>query len=309
MSLEENFDAVGDRMRELFDGLFISVGALGVYARTEKYERVVQALGALITAHRPGDAEALSFPPVMNRAHLERHGYLRNFPNLLGVVSCLCGDERHISKTVGEFDAGQDWTPALDASDLVLSPAACFPVYPITAARGVAPEAGYTFDVSADCFRREPSSDIDRLQSFRMREFVRIGTREQVLSFRSEWIELSVSIAEQLGLTHRIEQASDPFFGRASQILAARQIGQSLKFELLMPIRPQEEPTACMSFNYHQDYFGQCWDIKTRDGAAAHTACVAFGIDRLGIALFAAHGLDIGKWPANARQALGLHTT
>jgi len=307
VSLEEKLGAVVDPMQGLFDGLFISAGALGVYARTGKYERIVQAIGALITAHRPQDAEALSFPPVMSRAHLERHGYLRNFPNLLGVVSCLCGDERHIGKTVDEFNAGRDWTAALDASDLVLSPAACFPIYPIAAARGVAPEEGYIFDVAADCFRREPSSDIDRLQSFRMREFVRIGTREQVVTFRGEWIDRSVSIAERLGLPHRIEQASDPFFGRGSQILAASQIGQSLKFELLMPIRPQAEPTACMSFNYHQNYFGQCWDIRTGDGDPAHTACVAFGIDRIGIALFAAHGLNIEEWPTSVRQALGLH--
>jgi seryl-tRNA synthetase len=61
-----------------------------------------------------------------------------------------------------------------------------------------------------------------------------------------------------------------------------------------------------MSFNYHQDYFGQCWEINTADGAAAHTACVAFGIDRIGIALFAAHGLDIEAWPTSVREALGL---
>lgn len=293
-------------MQGLFDGLFISAGAPGIYARTEKYERIVHALGALITAHRPQDAETLSFPPVMSRAHLERHGYLRNFPNLLGVVSCLCGDERRMSRTISEFDAGRDWTVALASTDLVLSPAACFPVYPITAARGVSPEAGYIFDVAADCFRREPSSDIDRLQSFRMREFVRIGTREQVLAFRSEWIERSIAIAEQLGLPHQIEQASDPFFGIGSQILAANQIGQSAKFELLTPIRPQAPPTACMSFNYHQDYFGECWGIKTRNGAAAHTACVAFGIDRLGIALFATHGLDLENWPTKVLQAFAL---
>ncbi len=302
----EYSDLAEDPMQALFDGLFIPAGALGVYARTEKYERVVQALGAFITAHRPRNAETLSFPPVMSRAHLERHGYVRNFPNLLGVVSCLCGDERQMSRAVGEFNAGRDWTVALGSTDLVLSPAACFPVYPITAARGVAPETGYIFDVAADCFRREPSSDIDRLQSFRMREFVRIGAREQVMAFRSEWIDRSIGMAEQLGLPHEIQQASDPFFGIGSQILAASQIGQSAKFELLMPIRPQAQPTACMSFNYHQDYFGRCWDIKTSDGGAAHTACVAFGVDRLGVALFATHGLDIAVWPASVQQALGL---
>jgi hypothetical protein len=66
-----------------------------------------------------------------------------------------------------------------------------------------------------------------------------------------------------------------------------------------------------MSFNYHRDHFGKTWDIKTGDiateaGDLAHTGCVAFGIDRLTLALFAAHGLDLRNWPAQAREALSL---
>jgi seryl-tRNA synthetase len=61
-----------------------------------------------------------------------------------------------------------------------------------------------------------------------------------------------------------------------------------------------------MSFNYHRDHFGQTWDLRVEDGAVAHTGCVAFGIDRLTLALFAAHGLDLEDWPAAARDALSL---
>ena len=71
------------------------------------------------------------FPPVMSRAQLERHGYLKSFPNLLGAVSCLCGDERHIRGVVQRFvEGGEPGPTALDAADLVLAPAACYPVYP-----------------------------------------------------------------------------------------------------------------------------------------------------------------------------------
>jgi hypothetical protein len=38
----------------------------------------------------------------------------------------------------------------------------------------------------------------------------------------------------------------------------------------------------------------------------AHTGCVAFGMDRLAVALFANHGVDVAKWPASARRALSL---
>src|SRR5579871_2910805 len=162
--------AVGDAeaLAALKQGLFHETGVDGVYARTGRYESMVEALTALISSHRPADAEVMRFPPVMSRAHLERHGYLKSFPNLLGAVSCLCGDERHIRGIVNRFYEGEDWTGELQAADLVLAPAACYPVYPIAAARGLIPAEGLTFDVAADCFRREPSTDIDRFQSFQI---------------------------------------------------------------------------------------------------------------------------------------------
>jgi seryl-tRNA synthetase len=287
--------------------LFCDTGVDGVYARTGLYESVVDALAALISAHRPRGAEVLRFPPVMSRAQIEQHGYLKSFPNLLGAVSCLCGDERHIRGVVGRFvEDGIPWTSALSPADLVLAPAACYPVYPIAAARGAVPEAGYVFDVAADCFRREPSTDIDRFQSFRMREYVRIGTQAQIQAFREAWIERAKGLADVLGLAYRIDLASDPFFGRGGQIVAASQLEQALKFELVVPVQSTEKPTACMSFNYHQDHFGLTWDLKTQAGEPAHTGCVAFGMDRLAVAMFATHGLDVAAWPASVRSALEL---
>ena len=291
----------------LKEALFLETGVDGVYARTGLYESVVEALAALISRYRPKEAEVLRFPPVMSRAQLERHGYLKSFPNLLGAVSCLCGDERHIRGVVTRYvEDGEPWTDALSPADLVLAPAACYPVYPLAAARGPVPAAGLTFDVAADCFRREPSTDIDRFQSFRMREYVRIGTPEQIQSFRQEWIERATGMADRLGLNYRVDLASDPFFGRGGALAAASQIEQALKFELLVPVRSAEEPTACMSFNYHQDHFGLTWDLNTADGSPAHTGCVAFGMDRLAVAMFATHGTDVDAWPAGVREALGV---
>jgi aspartyl-tRNA synthetase len=61
-----------------------------------------------------------------------------------------------------------------------------------------------------------------------------------------------------------------------------------------------------MSFNAHRDHFGTTWDIQDASGAPAHTGCVAFGMDRLTIALFWIHGLDTRKWPASTRAVLGI---
>jgi seryl-tRNA synthetase len=288
------------------EAMLLPSGIDGVYARTAVYEDVVDGLTALISRHREPGTEVLRFPPVMSRRQLEKSGYLKSFPHFLGCVCCLGGGEPEVRGAVERFEAGEDWTQALSAGDLVLTPAACYPVYPLVASRGEVPAAGLKFDVASDCFRHEPSRDLDRLQSFRMREYVHIGTPEQIDDFRRRWIKRGQAVAGQLGLPCRVEAASDAFFGRGGKLMAMSQIEQALKFELLIPVRSASEPTACMSFNYHRDHFGVAWNLRDGDGAVAHTGCVAFGMDRLALALFATHGIDVAYWPVAVRSALAL---
>lgn len=295
-----------DPLDPLADKLFHKMGADGVYARTGLYEGIVERMTQLISKHREEGCEIMRFPPVMSRAMVEKSGYLKSFPNLLGCVCGLHGSEKDVLDAVARFDAGGTWTDDVTPSELVLSPAACYPVYPIAARRGQLPRGGLTFDVLADCFRREPSKHLDRLQSFRMREYVCIGSPDDVADFRDRWMVRAQQIATDLGLAFRVDTASDPFFGRVGQIKAVSQVQQSLKFELLVPLRSEEQPTACMSFNYHRDHFGLTWDIKDADGNPAHTGCVAFGMDRLAVALFHTHGTDLAKWPAKVREMLAI---
>jgi seryl-tRNA synthetase len=284
--------------------LFRPMGIDGVYARTPLYEVVVEHLSSWISRYREPATEVLRFPPVMSRHDLEKSGYLKSFPNLLGYVCALHGSEGEIRAAAARFEAGGDWTASLDPADLVLSPAACYPVYPLVAHRGPVPTSGLLFDVACDCFRHEPSRRLDRLQSFRMREYVCVGSPLQVTSFRERWIERAQVLADELGLPAQVAPASDPFFGRIGRVMAVSQLQQSLKFELLVAIRSAEDPTACMSFNCHLEHFGSIWSLRDEVGEIAHTACVAFGIDRLAIALFRQHGLDVQRWPATVRGVL-----
>jgi seryl-tRNA synthetase len=304
MEHEMNF-VVRDAAAPDLDALFQSSGVDGVRARTQLFERVVEGLTGLISRLRPAQAEVLRFPPVTNRAHIEKSGYLHSFPHLLGAVCCLHGGEGEIRAAIGGA-AAEGWVAKTTPTDLVLTPAACYPLYPLVASRGPIAADGFIFDVASDCFRHEPSSDIDRFQSFRMREFVCMGTAEQVVAFREEWTARGREFAELLALPHAVEPASDPFFGRAAKLLAMNQIEQAAKFELLIPVRAGEAPTACMSFNYHRDHFGAKWGLRTETGEVAHTGCTAFGIDRLALALFAAHGLDLARWGERTRAALAL---
>lgn len=296
----------GDTLGPVGSALFQPLGVDGVYARTALYEGVIERLAALISKERDERAQVLRFPPVMSRRELERSGYLGSFPNLLGCVSALHGSESEIHAAADAHGRGGDWTAALAASELVLSPAACYPLYPLVARRGPVPRDGLIFDVAADCFRKEPSRELSRLQSFRMREFVRIGSEARILAFRTEWMDRAVRLAQELALPATLEVASDPFFGRIGQVKAVSQRQQSLKFELLVPYAPGAVPIACMSFNFHRDHFGVTWGLAEATGEVAQTGCVAFGMDRLALALFMIHGLDPLRWPPRARRALAL---
>jgi seryl-tRNA synthetase len=296
----------GRAVDAIVERLLLSSGIDGVYARTGTFEEVVGGLNVLISRHREPGTEVLTFPPVMSRRDLERSGYLKSFPHFLGCVCCLGGEEAQVRGAVERCDSGQDWTAALAAADLVLSPAACYPVYPLVARRGAVPATGLKFDVSGDCFRREPSKELDRLQSFRMREYVCIGTSEEVDDFRRRWMDWAPDFAGRLGLACRIEAASDAFFGRGGKLMALSQIEQALKFELLVPVKSAERPTACMSFNYHRDHFGNVWNLRNAARQTMHTSCVAYGIDRLALALFATHGVELAGWPLSVRKTLGI---
>src|SRR5260370_29098578 len=96
-------------LEEIGHALFRPMGADGVYARTALYEQVVEGLAGLISRHREPDTEVLRFPPVMSRRQLEKSGYLKSFPHLLGCVSCLHGSEAEIRTVVDRFEAGGDW--------------------------------------------------------------------------------------------------------------------------------------------------------------------------------------------------------
>jgi seryl-tRNA synthetase len=284
-------------------GLFIECGVPGVYGRSAVFEAVVDRYEDYVTrVGAPDEPTRVRFPPVMARNHFEISGYLKNMPQLAGTIHSFEGGQREHAALVEALEAGEDWAGNQRLTDLVLTPAACYPVYPML--KGDLPPEGRLMDVCSYCFRREPSFDPARMQLFRMREYVRIGRPEDVREWRERWLERGPAMFGALGLDPQVVLANDPFFGRTGKLLAASQREQELKYELVAPISSAEHPTALLSFNYHQDLFGELYGIRV-DGAAAHTACLGFGVDRAVLALFKAHGFDPETWPRHVKDALG----
>jgi seryl-tRNA synthetase len=243
----------------------------------------------------------MTFPPVIDRTIIERTGYMDSFPTLCGAIHSFVGNEQQSRGLSTRISEGQSWGDALSQTDLVLNPAACYPLYPTCS--GTITGDGRHVTFLAWVFRQEPSLEPTRLRSFRVREFVRIGQPEVVIRWRDEWLARGVSIFRRLEVPAKAEVAADPFFGRGGKMLAAGQIEQKLKFELLVPV-VAETLTACCSFNYHQDKFGSAFDIKLPNGDTAHSACLGFGLERVALALFRTHGFDPAAWPTSVRKVL-----
>ncbi|MGH2908910.1 MAG: amino acid--[acyl-carrier-protein] ligase, partial [Solirubrobacteraceae bacterium] len=183
-------------------GLLARTGVHGMYARGGDFERVRLGLDALITRTAAVESpEPLHHPPLFPREQLERNGYLGSFPHLAGTVFSFDGDERAAAEQLDLASRHEDWSEFQSMTELVLTPAACYPLYPAVAERGPLPADGLILDTGdAYVFRREPSSDPSRMQIFHMREIVRVADRETVIEWRNVWRARAEELLRGLGL-------------------------------------------------------------------------------------------------------------
>ena len=244
-------------------GVLLPTGVAGVYGRSAAFEDTVERIDRLVTAYGADDSpEVMRFPPILNRSDFERSGYLQSFPHLAGTIHSFAGTEPAHRGMLDTIADGGDWSAAFAATRLVLTPAACYPVYPMLA--GSLPGSGRLVDVMSYCFRHEPSEDA--------------GTNADVPDARARAGRRSGNshgVARVVGGARRVlhrrarprrgtpTSASDPFFGRGGKLLAVNQSDQRLKLRDLRSHRERRQPTAIISLNYHQDHFGEAFAITT----------------------------------------------
>jgi seryl-tRNA synthetase len=290
--------------RALVDhGLIIPTGVKGAYGRGAVFEDIVQRFNQLVTRETADDgAQELSFPPIVPRALIEKLGYLDNFPQLAGSIHSFRGNDLQARELSQRVSDGVPWEELLVPTEVMLAPAACYPVYPSFS--GLLPGTGRLITVLGWVFRHEPSDEPTRLQSFRMREFIRMGRPADVVAWRDAWLERGLALLRKLGLPATSDVAADPFFGRTGKMMAAQQVDQLLKFEILVPVISREQPTAVCSFNWHQEHFSAKFGIRNDDESVAHTACLGFGLERVALALLKTHGFEPERWPSEVRAQL-----
>ena len=238
-------------------------------------------------------ADDQRFPNLIALADLKPIAYLRSFPHL-ATFACSPGTDHEtltrfasVNQTASEVRCEANW----EASHQILTPAACYHFYPRLANQELKHDCYLTTVCS--CHRREREYlPLERQWCFNMRELVCIGNPEAVDKFINESQQRVDWLVQQLGLETHWQIATDPFFDPLQDPKAVAQQIEPVKRELVLT-----DGLAIASINRHRGFFGECYGI-TRDGDSAHSACVAFGLERWLCALLRHFGEDPKNWPA-----------
>jgi seryl-tRNA synthetase len=227
---------------------------------------------------------------------LERAQYFASFPQWLTAASHLSGDESVLSGIASSQTPGVAARNALGAAETVLPPAVCYHTY--AALAGSVLDSPLLMSAAGTCWRHEGDrlAALERGWAFTMREIVCLGSERDVRGLLDRGVALAESLAYKLGLEVKLAVASDPFFAPTSRGRAALQRIKGLKHELALQF-PDGRSLAIASFNDHERFFGEAFDITLPNGDHAASGCVAFGIERWLLAVLATHGTSPSGWP------------
>lgn len=276
---------------ELWDVAPGIVGLRGdVLALLRRIEREIAALAQW-------DApEEWSAPPALAMRTLERAAYFASFPFWLTAAAHLSNDETALARIASSDDPIPAARGAAQCSDVALPPALCYHVFERLSRRCLTTTRLVT--LSGTCWRHEGTrlAPLERQWAFTMREIVCLGAADAVEDFRQRGMRLAGALAARLDLDAGFLVATDPFFAPTARGKALVQRVKALKHELALPIG-DDQSTAAASFNNHERFFGEAFDIALETGEPASSGCVAFGLERWVLAFLVAHGVDRVAWP------------
>lgn len=255
--------------------------------------RRLERLFALIAAE--GGFDEWSLAPGLPMETLARAQYFESFPQWLTAAGHLSDDAVALEAVARSDDPARAAAGAMGPSELALPPALCYQTYDALAGTTV---ETVRMTAHGACWRWEGDGlrTLERGWAFTMREMVHVGSSADVKSFRAQMAERTERLARSLGLESETVAATDPFFAPTARGRALLQQVKGLKTELRLNLGGGNS-VAAASFNDHERFFGERFDIHLADGEPASSGCAAFGVERWALAFMVAHGPDAGAWP------------
>jgi seryl-tRNA synthetase len=231
---------------------------------------------------------------------LQRVDYLRSFPHQATFPMRLAPDEANLAAFRDDpLDAlGQVALTQTGPVTEVLTPAACYHLYHTH--QGQELEAPLYLTTKNTCFRAESHYEPLRRQwTFTMREIVCLGPADAVAAFLGQARQAAGALLGALDIPVDWLIATDPFFQPAAN-----------PHYLMQRVSPSKNEAtygtlAIASANLHHDHFGEAFGISI-GGGPAHSACLAFGIERWLYAIMDRYGEEPGNWPSVAKAASAL---
>lgn len=296
------------RMVERGWAVELGPGQVGLSGPAFDLARTLDEAWRRLARDRLGATEQV-YPTLIPTEVLRRCEYFSSFPHLVSLVSHFVGDYERLEQ-VRRANAGADRfvipdRDAIAAPDACLTPATCYHCYQGLEGRTL-PAPGRAFTAAGRCARWESTNmtGLDRLWEFTMREVVFVGAEAWVRDRREQAMAAVGELIGSWGLDCTIESATDPFFAPMYATKSFWQSQGDLKYEIRLQVEPRgEEPRTISagSFNLHEGFFGETFDIGLDDGSPVFTGCTAFGLERWVLAVFTQHGLDPERWPASLR--------
>jgi len=165
----------------------------------------------------------------------------------------------------------------------ILNPALCLHAYPMMVGR---PADSAVLTMSGSCFRDESGNlnNRERLREFTMREAVFFGDQTSLAATHQRLVATMAAIAELFGFKYQLSTATDIFFNDNAQAQLFSQLVSDGKIELLVQV-DDGDPVAVGSINKHGQHFTKPFEITSGDGTTPSTICMAFGLDRMLLAL------------------------
>jgi seryl-tRNA synthetase len=242
-------------------------------------------------------ATEYEFPDLFPVVPFQQGGYFETFPHHIMFQTTLRNDIEVLNEfSRTGWEDGNRTLKNINTPVNVLKNAACGPIYPMLAQHDIGPEMQVYYTLGR-CFRNEAANifELARLNEFSMAEVVFIGKDDLIRAGMEKAKQLWYYWIDLFNLNCVIESANDSFFaGNYKKLKFFQKIGDSkIELKLLLPHCGQY--IACSSANYHRTHFSKKYDIRSGEGFC-HTACIAFGMERLAYAFLCQHGCEPEHW-------------